>query len=331
VPYISYPFLLIVNYLLSFIEEEEGLAGAACRRAGKVRPPFSGIAAVRSAGTRLGVIVSIMYHTIYGLCCRRKEKVVVCFHDTIMRNWTKRRIRERRQILSQTQAEFAAMIGASKDAVASWETGRNRLSRQFARRIGLATGVEEGALLRGRGRLRRYVPFAGRQAFTAAQFEQYRKSYWGRSEEAAARQHLRNCVEALELLFLAAARPHGKTRHRLSGVLDSFLQWCDRTREEFQLEPETQKLLEQRKAKLVIQHTYGEWRRMQKEDAGACRLMGFTEDAAKSDKENLRLEAETVPIWRPGHSMRGDQALRCCFAEVTKLSAQREPKEAALS
>jgi transcriptional regulator with XRE-family HTH domain len=217
-------------------------------------------------------------------------------------------MRELRRIINRTQGEFAAMIGASKDAVASWETGRNKLSRQFARRIAFATGVEEGALLRGRGRLRCYVPFAGRQPFTEARFDQYRKSYWGRSEEAAARQHLRNCADALGVLFMAAARPHGKMRHRLPGVLDSFLQWCERTRQNFNLDPEIQKLLEQRKAKLVINHTYGQWRRMQKEDPGACRFMGFKDDPTKSDNENLRLEAETIPVWMPGRSMRGSRA-----------------------
>jgi DNA-binding XRE family transcriptional regulator len=216
-------------------------------------------------------------------------------------------MRQLRRIIGRTQGEFAAMIGASKDAVASWETGRNRLSRQFARRIAWATGVEEGALRRGRGPLRCYVPWAGRQAFTEASFDQYRKSYWGRSETAAAKQHLRNCVDALGLLFMAASQPHGRTRYRLPGVLDSFLQWCERTRREFQLEPEIEKLLEQRKAKLVISHTYGQWRQMQEDDPTGCRLMGFVDDPAKSDKENLQLEAETIPVWLPGRPMRGSQ------------------------
>ena len=50
------------------------------------------------------------------------------------------------------------MIGASRDAVASWETGRNKLSPPFARRIAMATGVEEGPLLRGRGGLPLEMP-----------------------------------------------------------------------------------------------------------------------------------------------------------------------------
>ena len=216
-------------------------------------------------------------------------------------------MKELRKIIGRTQGEFAAMIGAPKDAVASWETGRNRLSRQFARRIAFATGVEEGALLRGGGPLRCYVPFAGRQAFTEASFGQYRKSYWGRSEEAAAKRHWGNCVDALGLLFMALAQPHGRTRYRLPRVLDSFLQWCERTREEFHLEPEIQKLLEQRKAKLVINHTYGQWRKMKKDDPTVCRLMGFEDDPTKSERENLQLEAETIPVWMPGRLMRGSQ------------------------
>jgi transcriptional regulator with XRE-family HTH domain len=225
-----------------------------------------------------------------------------------MKTRANKAMKELRKIIGRTQGEFATMIGASKDAVASWETGRNRLSRQFARRIAFATGVEEGALLRGSGPLKCYVPFAGRHTFTEASFNEYRKSYWGRSEQAAARQHLRNCVDALGLLFMAAAQPHGRTRYRLPGVLDSFLQWCERIREEFRLTPEIQKLLEQRKAKLTINHTYGQWRQMQKEDPGACRLMGFKDDATKSDRENLLLEAQTIPEWMPGRSMRGFRA-----------------------
>jgi transcriptional regulator with XRE-family HTH domain len=217
-------------------------------------------------------------------------------------------IRELRKIIGRTQGEFAAMIGASKDAVASWETGRNKLSPQFARRMSFATGVDEDALLRGRGRLTCYVPFAGHSPFTVAAFERHRQTYWGRSDEGAARQHLRNCTDALGLLFMAAARPGGsKIRHRLPAVLDSFMRWCVRTREDFQLDRQIQEQLEQRKAKLVLNHTYGQWRTMPQEDPAMCRQMRFKDDPRKSDNENLRLEMETVPIWRPGHPMRGPQ------------------------
>ena len=46
---------------------------------------------------------------------------------------------------------------------------------------------------------------------------------------------------------------------------------------------------------------------MQKDDPTVCRLMGFEDDPTKSDKENLQLEAETIPVWLPGRLMRGSE------------------------
>jgi len=68
-----------------------------------------------------------------------------------------------------------------------------------------------------------------------------------------------------------------------------------------------QEQLEQRKDKLVLNHTYRQWRRMQKEDPTVCRLMRFQDNPKKSDDEKLRLEMETVPLWRPGHPMRASR------------------------
>ena len=143
-----------------------------------------------------------------------------------MKTRPNRAIRELRQVIGGTQGEFAAMIGASKDAVASWETGRNRLSEPFARRMALATGVDAKGLMRGWGALTSYVPVRGQQPFSKAVFEQYRG-------------------------------------------------------------------------------TYRQWRAMQKDDPTICRMMRFKDDPRKSDNENLQLEAETIPIWRPGPPMRG--------------------------
>ena len=75
-------------------------------------------------------------------------------------------IKKLRQIIGQTQAELAAMIGASKDTVVSWELGRNRLSRQFAGRLSFATGVAAEALLRGRGPLTARDPLVKRRPFS---------------------------------------------------------------------------------------------------------------------------------------------------------------------
>jgi hypothetical protein len=85
-------------------------------------------------------------------------------------------------------------------------------------------------------------------------------------------------------------------RYRLPVVIDSFIQWCERMREDFQLDPQIQEQLERRKDKLVLNHTYRQWRTMQKENPTACRLMRFQDDPKISDNENLRLEMETVPL-----------------------------------
>jgi DNA-binding XRE family transcriptional regulator len=66
-----------------------------------------------------------------------------------MNTEAKEGVRELRRLPGQTQAEFAAMIGASKDTVVSWECGRNRLSMTFARGIAVATGVDGDCLLKG--------------------------------------------------------------------------------------------------------------------------------------------------------------------------------------
>src|SRR5215472_9030412 len=137
-------------------------------------------------------------------------------------------IRELRRIIGRTQGEFAAMIGASKDAVVSWENGRNRLSPTFARRIELATGVDGRLLLRGVS-----LPLTGAglgepRVYTEGDFELHRKTEWGRSDEEGAKRHVERCADALELLFRAAAKPGGgKIRYRLPGVVDSFIQWCE--------------------------------------------------------------------------------------------------------
>jgi DNA-binding XRE family transcriptional regulator len=222
----------------------------------------------------------------------------------MMKTKPNKALKELRRVIEKTQGEFAAMIGASKDTVVSWERGRNGLSETFARRISLATGVEAKGLVRGTLPLMSYIALAGREPYTAQRFEQHRETYWGRSDEEAARQHAGNCADALELLFVAASEPEHKVRYRLPAVVDSFIEWCERAREDFHLEAGIEKQLGKRKSKVVITHRYSEWRRMQKEDPGACRFMGFKDDPRKGGEECLTLTAEGIPIWRPGLGMR---------------------------
>ena len=74
----------------------------------------------------------------------RKCKFVDSYIDTLRQTKANQSLWELRRVLGLTQGEFAAMIGASKDTVASRDAGRNRLSRSFARRIAFATGGDHG-------------------------------------------------------------------------------------------------------------------------------------------------------------------------------------------
>jgi len=213
-------------------------------------------------------------------------------------------VRELRRIIGRTQAEFAMMVGASKDAVVSWELARNQLSPQFAKRIEFATGVDARSLLR-KGRLMGRG-FAGHLApYTRELFDKHTRTRVGRSDEVNARGHAKNCNEALELLFVAAAQPLRGEKYRLPGVVQSFIEWCEATRKDFKLEKEIDAQLGQRPRKLVLTHPWGQWRQMQQEDPQVCRAMGFKDDPKKADGESLTLETVTYPIWMPGYPMRG--------------------------
>ena len=247
-----------------------------------------------------------------------------------MKKKTKNPIRELRRIIGRTQSELAATVGVSKDAVVSWEVGRNQLSESFAQRTAFATGAEAQSLLRGRGPLMGRDSAGRRVPFTQELYEKNLKSRIGRSDEEIAWEHAKNCTDALEILFVAAAKAgKEKTGNRLPALVVSFVQWCKGTAEDFQLAKEIDAELEKRTGKVVITHPYGQWRQMQKEDPGACRFMGFKDDPEKSDRESLTLEAKTVPIWSPGYPMRSRGALRNKF-QGSAANLQRRSRTPAL-
>ena len=223
-----------------------------------------------------------------------------------MKSKRNKAIRELRKAIGQSATEFGAMVGASHFTVTSWELGRKRLTPRFARQIATATGAHAEQLLRGQVPLTTYALGKGQHPLTAETFEAHRKSYWGRSDEAAARKHWHYCADALRLVFVAAAGPCGdKGRHPLPAVLDSFVQWCEQAREDFQLEPRIQEQLGQRKRKFSMNKSYREWREMQKEDPDICRAMGFKDNPKKPANAYLELSMDTVPLWQPGLPMRG--------------------------
>ncbi len=102
----------------------------------------------------------------------------------------------------------------------------------------------------------------------------------------------------------AAAKPgRGKLRGRLPGLVDSFIQWCEEARRDFKLEREIDEQLAKRKFKAGVTQTYGEWRRMARQDPEALKAAGFRDSAGKADGERLRLELELAPDWAPGRRM----------------------------
>ena len=194
------------------------------------------------------------------------------------------------------------MIGVSKDAVVSWEIGRNELSATFARRIALVTGVDGRTL-----RLGVSVPFsqaADANVYTKEDFEQHQRTEWSGTEEAQA-ERLARCQDTLELLFRAAARAGGDPpRQRLPGLMDSFMQWSESTREDFKLGPALDEELGQRRFRAGMTQEYRDWRAMARGNPEGLKAAGFEDDPSKGDREQLRLELELVPGWAPGRSMK---------------------------
>jgi len=218
-----------------------------------------------------------------------------------MKTETKECIRALRKIIGLTQAEFAVMTGVSKDTVTSWETGRNQVSEAMARRIELVTGVDGRMLLQGVS-----VPFSKAMdghCYTAEDFKEHQQA-WGGSDEAGAQRHLEHCRDTMELLLLAAARAGGAERHRLPGLLDSFMQWCQSAREDFELGPQIDAELGKRAQPAGMTQTYRSWRAMARQDGETLRAAGFRDDPLKGDQEELRLELKLAPGWAPGRSMK---------------------------
>jgi len=215
-------------------------------------------------------------------------------------------IRALRQILNQTQGQFAATIGASKDTVASWETGRNPVSHSMARRIAVVTGVDDRSLMNPELPLLTMNPNPQRQPYTWAEFEKHRKQFWGKTVEEQVSSQMPNCQDALELLFTAAAQYGSDTEpSRLPGLIGSFIQWCEMARKDFELEAGIDSQLATRKKQDTKTQSYGQWRALAKEMPSTAKFWGFVDDPKRDDQEPLSLKLETIPTWNPGHGMRG--------------------------
>ncbi len=219
-----------------------------------------------------------------------------------MKHFNGKSIKELRKILGLTQESFAALIGSTKDTIASWETTRNEVSPGMAWRISMQTGVEQKSLLEWNGKLKTRD---GRQAFTKEDYEKHQKRFWGGGTEQGMEKQLVDCKDALDLLVRASIRGKDgvQARARLAGVVNSFIQWCQQTREDYELEKPIDELLSERKTVLELNKTYRQWREMAKQDPDAARAMGFKNDPTMDERESLRLTMEGIPVWKPGYRM----------------------------
>ncbi len=212
---------------------------------------------------------------------------------------------ELRRILGMTQGQFAELIGSSKDTVASWDAGRNRLSRWAAWRIAFATGVNEESLLEGKGPPTVRVPVVGERPYPAEDFARHQKIQ-KRAVEVSAKEDLKNCEGTLGLIFKAAMAGSGvvRRRRRVLGVLQSFKEWSDGVREDFDLGGAIDQELDRRRGKVGMKLSYGQWRQIARRHRQYARAIGFRDDPEKGDKELLELQVEMRPGWAPGRRMK---------------------------
>lgn len=201
-----------------------------------------------------------------------------------------------RQVIERTQTEFAAMIGATRDAVVSWECGRNRLSREYAYRIEMATGCAADCVLRGRATL---MDVFGRP-YTRADYDDWRKRIEP-SDAATARRYTTRAADSIGLLLEAAAQPgRGRVKDRLPGLWTGFVQWARDAAQDFKLGPELDAILSRRRIRQSVTITYGDARQM---DLRARKLWAFKDDRRKPDSASITLTMETHPAWNPGGDM----------------------------
>ena len=210
-----------------------------------------------------------------------------------------------RKAAKLTQGELAALIGASKIAVTSWERGVKRLSPQFAHRIHLATGASTASLLRGDGK--NLGPFPNRP-YTEETFRDWRKRFGGNAPALAARFGEIGADSLKLILQAAATQGAGKAKDRLPAVWVSLIQWMERTVSSFKLLPEIDAELSARSYAEPITMSYGAWRKT----GSLGKMMGFKDDRTRGDSEVVTVETRQQPDWLPGADMRPPPGSKPC-------------------
>jgi DNA-binding XRE family transcriptional regulator len=198
---------------------------------------------------------SPVYYTIVGGHCMK-------IHDN-----TGKLVAQLRKVIQKSQSQFAAMIGVSKHTIISVENGRNKLSKNLARRIRIATGAK---ILEDKfefeplfnlptdetaGELSpSIVQFLNDRcdgvrksgdAYTLDDFQQWRKNFYPSNEDAA-RKSFAKIKVWVEYVFRAAAKS-GATgnRDRLPAVYQSLVEWLEETVDNFKLFGQVDDILEE--------------------------------------------------------------------------------------
>ena len=167
-----------------------------------------------------------------------------------------------RKTIGKSQSQFAAMIGVSKHTIISVENGRNKLSKNLASRIQMATGAEisderlrfqpfmEGpSKLTPEARKFLHTRWDGTRKYdnlyTRQDFVQWRDNFYPSNDETA-RKLFDKIKMWVEFLFRAAAKPGvAQNRDRLPAIYQSLVQWLNESLENFKLAREIDDMLEQ--------------------------------------------------------------------------------------
>jgi hypothetical protein len=137
-----------------------------------------------------------------------------------------------------TQGRFAALIGASLDAVKSWERRRkpNRISPSFQTSILWETGAEfYGGSITGSWR---FLNELANQPYTKAHFVYWRECL-ARSDVARAEELIAQGQAAIKAILNAAVNRRGKP---LRAVWQSFEDWFAQTTNNFKLGDDIRRL-----------------------------------------------------------------------------------------
>jgi hypothetical protein len=88
-------------------------------------------------------------------------------------------------------------------------------------------------------------------------------------------------------------------------LLESFRQWCEQARVDFELEAGLEAQLQQRPFMIGRVQTYRFWRSLQKDSPIRAKAAGFQDDPTRGDDEEVLVAAEAIPAWTPGACMKG--------------------------